>query len=183
MVTEAGNRVLIPRPQRQPDRFAERLRREGFEPCVLPVIEIIPDTDPALARRLSSAVHAADDLIFVSGNAVDSCLALLEACNAKLPVHRQYFAVGRSTAEALQQRGMAVNFPARQADSEGVLALPALRQPGGRQILICRGRGGREKLARELRQLRGGRSAAPRWTLSSSTTGSPRPPTRRRSTA
>ena len=150
MATEGRAGVLIPRPRRAPDRFVELLERAGFEPRVLPVLEIVPKAEPALGRRLSAALQSADTVIFVSGNAVDSCLALLAAGGADLPADGHYLAVGRATAEALQRYGIAADFPSGRVDSEGLLTLPALRRPAGRRILICRGRGGREKLAGEL---------------------------------
>ena len=62
---------------------------------------------------------------------------------------------GGTTAAALLAAGRPADFTAAKADSEGLLADPAFADVAGRRILIVRGVGGRELLARSLRA-RGG---------------------------
>ena len=140
--------VLVPRPARDPDRFAALLREAGFDPLSLAVMEIVPlaGQSPGLKRALG-----ADAVIFVSGNAVDCCMDLLADAGMSFPVAVPCFAVGRSSAEALRYRGIEAGFPAHRADSEGLLDFPALNRVRGKRILVCRGQGGREKLPETLR--------------------------------
>jgi uroporphyrinogen-III synthase len=63
------------------------------------------------------------------------------------------FAPGPGTAAALAATGIAdARIPATTHDSEGLLALPPLRDVGGKRVVIFRGEGGRDHLGDALRQ-------------------------------
>ena len=71
-----------------------------------------------------------------------------QAAGADRPL---FGAVGRATAAALREQGLAPDLvPERGFDSEALLALPALTQVAGKRALIVRGEGGRPLLGETL---------------------------------
>jgi uroporphyrinogen-III synthase len=112
------------------------------------VIEILPARDPRTARAVLDSLDDFALVIFVSPNAVEHGLAVLDA--ARVPESRALFAaVGESTAAALAQAGAAaVLWPTDGSSSEALLALPELGETAvvGSRILIVRGEGGRRLL-------------------------------------
>jgi uroporphyrinogen-III synthase len=98
----------------------------------------------ALARALS-----APRLLFTSPNAVRAAAALLPL--ARKP-DQSWIAVGSGTVTALRKAGIdGVDFPSRM-DSEGLLALPALKDLQGIRIGLVTAPEGREVLSSALRE-------------------------------
>ncbi len=144
----AGLRVLVTRARHQSAGLVTLIEQHGGTAIRFPVIEILPARDPRAAR---AALDSLDDfvlVIFVSPNAVEHGLAVLDT--ARVPKTRAAFAaVGESTAAALAQAGAAaVLWPADGSSSEALLALPELGETAvaGSRILIVRGEGGRPLL-------------------------------------
>lgn len=109
----------------------------AYQPILFPTLQI-----EALNNTPSKDHYAA--IIFISVNAVQWGWKILNTLN-----HHdcQIFAVGGSTAKKLAEYGFKVNvFPAKKASSEALLAMPEVRQLYNQNILIFRGRGGRETL-------------------------------------
>lgn len=146
----AGLTVVVTRPERQAGRFIELVQRAGARSLALPAIEIdAVQLEDAARIRLAPDAH--DWTIYTSANAVEASLAMLPR-----PSRCRIGAVGRATALALREHGIAVDaLPADRSDSEGLLALAALANVAGQRILILRGVGGRELLREELSR-RGG---------------------------
>ena len=140
--------VLVPRPYRAGDTLVMQLRDAGAEVYPLPVVALEPL--PRQGATLGQTLSVADIIIFVSAHGVDFCLRQLAKEGSDLPGGPRYMAVGRTTAQRLEATGRQVVFPSREANSEGLLALPELAAVAGKHILICRGRGGRDALRREL---------------------------------
>jgi uroporphyrinogen-III synthase len=90
---------------------------------------------------------------FVSANAARLGLNAVAGCWPQWPHRLPVYAVGQGTASVLEQDGLTVTLPER-ADSEGLIALPALQAVSGQRFLLFRGQGGRE-LLRETLQARG----------------------------
>lgn len=145
MTPLAGVTVIVTRPARQAARLAALLREAGATVIALPTIEIEPlELDPAACARL--APDDFDWTIFTSANAVESALRQLPR-----PTRCRIAAIGRATARALAQHGIAVDaVPDGTPDSEGLLALEPFAAPRGRRILILKGAGGRPWLREEL---------------------------------
>lgn len=142
-------RVLVPRPATQSAALLLQLGQAGMQALPLPVIVIVPLTDacPPTARF--------DEVIFVSRNAVRHGAPLLQAAHATLPP--QLAAVGPGTALALREAGYRdVLEPAEGAPAggDGLLLNPAFaaERVRGHAMLIVRGVGGEETLARVLRE-------------------------------
>jgi uroporphyrinogen-III synthase len=137
----AGLTVVVARPAAQAGPLLASLRAAGAEPIAIPALVIEPlALDPAEARA------DCDWLIFTSANAVEHYPGPLPAAGGP-----RIAAVGRATARALAERGVAVDaLPRERFDSEGLLALPEFAAPLSGSILIVRGQGGRELLREEL---------------------------------
>jgi uroporphyrinogen-III synthase len=72
---------------------------------------------------------------------------------APLPGNPRIAAVGKGTARALRDAGLAVDIlPQGRFDSEALLELEALQQLQDRRVLILRGNGGRALLGESLQQ-------------------------------
>jgi uroporphyrinogen-III synthase len=144
----AGLRVLVTRARHQSTGLVTLIEQHGGTAIRFPVIEILPPRD---ARSARAAMARLDDfalVIFVSPNAVEHGLAMLD--RARVAQTRAAFAaVGESTAAALAQAGLScVLRPAHGASSEALLALAELGATAvaGSEILIVRGEGGRQLL-------------------------------------
>lgn len=141
----AGLTVVVTRPERQAGPLLRRLREAGAVAVAFPtlVIERI-ELDDAARNRCAPDAH--DWVIFTSTNAVECALAQLPR-----PTQARVAAVGRATARALAELGVAIDAaPAGVSDSEGLLATRELAEVRGHRILILKGTGGRDKLRESL---------------------------------
>lgn len=149
-----GKIILVTRPRHQSESLCHMIEQEGGTAIRLPLLEILPvEPDPDLERKISEITRC-DAVIFISRNAVNATLEFLKNdlhCFSGKPI----YAVGRSTAGALEEAGLdKVIYPEEGADSESLLALPSLQSPEvmNKKIMIFRGQGGRPMLADNLRQ-------------------------------
>jgi uroporphyrinogen-III synthase len=138
--------VVLTRPQANSERLSEALQNEGFQTRVMPIItiEAIPTAEQAPAPSLSDDALC----IFISANAVRFGLPQLGSALAR-DSDLTVIAVGNKTRDTLAAEGIQAQVPVR-ADSEGLLAMPALSAPDSRDVVIVKGEGGRELLASEL---------------------------------
>lgn len=148
MADLAGRRILVTRPSHQAGELAQGIRAAGGEPVLFPLLEIRPIADPAqLYAQLSELAHY-QLLIFISPNAVAFGMAAIAAAGVNWrELSARFATVGQSSAQALRELGVSnVLVPHEQFDSEGLLALPALRAVADWRVLIVRGEGGRAVL-------------------------------------
>jgi uroporphyrinogen-III synthase len=148
-----GVGIIVTRPARQSVGITRQLAALGATPIIFPAIIILPPTN----RASLDSVHATLDhyaiAIFISANAVEYGVPAPSIWPAKLLT----LAPGPGTAAALAATGIAgTRIPASTYDSEGLLALPELREVDGKRIVIFRGEGGRGNLGETLR-VRGAR--------------------------
>jgi uroporphyrinogen-III synthase len=136
--------VWVTRPQEQAGALCQRIEALGWHAIPFPAIAI-ESLRPAPAPRASDY----DLLLFVSRNAVLHGLPQL----GPIPASVRIGSVGNGTASQLREQGLTVQLvPEANADSEGLLAIPALRQVAGARVLILRGEGGRPLLGDALRE-------------------------------
>lgn len=146
----AGKGILVTRPREQAQALIERLQAVGARAIIFPAIEIVPPIDVAHLQQVMNRLVEFDWLVFISPTAVSHFFLVLGSRG--LPALSRVAAVGGGSARALQQRGVEnVVYPQGGADSEALLALPAMQSMAGQKILIVRGEGGRELLAETLR--------------------------------
>lgn len=143
--------VLVTRPAGQGDALCKGIDARGFCAHQLPLLELEPLAElPAAERRRVLALDEFRHIIFVSANAVRFGMAVIEDFWPQLPVGLNWYAVGDGTARALAAFGVTAQTPGPDMTSEGLLALPDLVNCGGERVLLVKGEGGREALAREL---------------------------------
>ncbi|WP_096086733.1 uroporphyrinogen-III synthase [Agaribacterium haliotis] len=149
--------VVAGRPEAQNRQWAEKLAAEGFQPLLAPLlaIELLDaDSDAAIRGRVAD-LDQYQQLIFVSQNAVNAMLPLIDRWWPQLPIAQLYIAVGAATAKLLKtgldKLGLDSEVQCTEAmNSEALLQLESLVQVQHQKILICRGQGGRPLLAEEL---------------------------------
>ena len=145
----ADLRVVVTRPDHQAEPLCRRLEAAGATALRFPGLTIEPAADVAAARARLEAMAEFDRIVFVSANAVWCAARML---GGDLPeLAGRYAAVGAATARALEGAGRPPSLVPDDHRSEGLLALPELRDVSGRRVLIVRGEGGRELLAETLR--------------------------------
>lgn len=105
--------------------------------------------DDAGTRAALRAALSAPKLVFTSPAAVRAARALR---TLRARRGQAWFAVGSGTAAALRRAGIADAVAPKRMDSEGLLALPALRDVRGGQVGLVTAPGGRGRIAVVLRR-------------------------------
>ncbi|RYY94498.1 MAG: hypothetical protein EOO24_24625 [Comamonadaceae bacterium] len=144
-----GWTVVSLRPRGQHQALRAAAARACARMLALSPLAIDVRTDAGSGLALRDAL-AADLVLFTSPNAVSAAAVLGRVRNQR---GRSVLAVGEGTRHALQRLGVDALSPTRM-DSEGLLAMPALRDIGGRRIGLVTAPGGRNRLAPAL-QARG----------------------------
>ena len=133
--------ILLTRPLSQVDGLQSLVSSGGHQPILFPTLEVHALHNKPLCENY-------DAVIFISANAVDYGKQVLNQLNTQT---LQIFAVGAATAKKLQTHGYHVDaFPEKKASSEALLAMDAIKRLSGQNILIFRGKGGRETLKQGL---------------------------------
>lgn len=148
MATTAERCLMVPlvvRPAAQAAELVQLLRQHGHAPLCCPLLETVAGSK---LSRLPELLPQADIVIAVSMHAVHFTHHFLLQTGQTWP-HIDYFAVGQASADAFADVGIAASCP-DDPRSEGLLALPALQQVSGKRVLILRGNGGRDLIARTL---------------------------------
>jgi uroporphyrinogen-III synthase len=143
-------KVLITRPRKQADSFADALTNAGFEPIFFPVIEIHPFEENVALDRAIAKLECYDWVVFTSVNGVDafferfdfyrrdtqsaekSTINLREPGDSAVKVA----AIGPKTAQSLENRGVKPDFVPDEYVAEAIL--PGLGDLLGRWVLLPR---------------------------------------------
>lgn len=130
-------RVLVTRPLREAQRWAQTLAAQGLDAVVLPLIDIAPVGDAPPAQQL--AHYRA--VMFVSGNAVNHFLR-----EDGVPFASRAWAPGPGTRDALLDAGVdasLIDAPAADAaqfDSESLWQRVSGQIRPADRVLVVRGR-------------------------------------------
>lgn len=147
----AGFGVVITRPREQAATLAELIQQAGGNPILFPLLEIAPVEDYTAFDHAVSQLDAFDWAIFISSNAVQHGMHRLLAFRS-FPTQVRCAAIGPSTTSELARFGIVdVVAPAHRFDSESLLNLPEMQEVSGKRCMIFRGIGGRDLLAKTLR--------------------------------
>ncbi len=145
--------VVVTRPANQAIGLVAAIQEKGGHAIKWPALRIEPIKESDQTRQHISALRIYDHIIFISVNAVNHGLRAIADHELDLK-DMSVFAVGKTTAKALEDAGIEnVHIP-EIASSEGLLAMPAFSNDAvlGKRYLIFRGIGGNEKLAEGLNQ-------------------------------
>lgn len=143
--------VLITRPAPQGQALVAQLQEHGVIAYAYPMLEII--ASPAIDQlpHELQQLQAGDSLCAISRHATHFAAQYLQQQQIDWPTTINYFAVGKQSAQQLQQACLqTVAYCAAQQTSEGLLTLTGLKQIAGKRVLILRGQAGREHLAQSL---------------------------------
>lgn len=155
----SGLRLLITRPQRQAKKWQQLLQREGASTECVSMMEIVPigsdNCNQEAVQAIKSVIMDLDryqHVIFVSQNAAQFGAEWIDQYWPQIPVGLKFYAVGRATAEVLEQAGFEVIAAGGTMNSEALLLRPELQQLHEQKVAIFRGLGGRTLLAEMLRE-------------------------------
>lgn len=144
----AGVGVLVTRPEHQAHGLCRLIEAEGGSTIRFPALDIHAVPELPAVRTALGPVDRFHLVIFVSANAVRFGADLLAQRR-----DMRIAAIGHATAAALNAASHRVSVvPQDGYDSEALLACPDLRHMPGQQVLIVRGRGGRELLGDTLKE-------------------------------
>lgn len=152
-----GRRVLVTRAPHQARELAREIRAVGAEPVLQPMIELLPQDDPAERAAIDAALarlDVTDALVFSSSNAVHFFSEALEARGLDASAFEgQVLCVGQKTAESALAAGLPVSRVATgRSDAEGLLhEFMQHLSPEGLRVLIPRSDIGRTVIADGLR--------------------------------
>jgi len=150
-------KLLVTRPADQALEWTVRLQERGIDAAALPLIGIQPAPDGAAVAAAWATLAGMSLVVFVSPNAAEQFFALRPAGLA-WPAGVLAGSPGPGTTRTLRALGVpasAIAAPAHDAaqfDSEALWAQLSARDWSGRQVLIVRGDGGRDWLARTLNE-------------------------------
>ena len=152
----AGQRVIVTRPEHQAEPLCRRLSELGADVCRWPLLQIeaIDTAEPGYQalKNIFLDLDNYHSVIFVSANAARFGHDWIDQYWPQLPLGINWLAVGSATAGELQRLGIDCQAAQGKMDSEALLALAQLQRVDGERVLICRGQGGRDKLAQTLIQ-------------------------------
>ena len=133
--------VLLTRPIVQNNSIKTLLLKNGYTPLLFPSLEII-------ALRQKPINTNFDVIIFISVNAVNYGIKYLKKLiNKKVSIAT----IGNTTKKCVEGYGLTVNVsPSYNYSSKSLLATKYFSNISGKNILIVRGRGGKEVLKNKL---------------------------------
>jgi len=148
-----GVKVLVTRPEQQAEVLCEAIENLGGKAIRFPVIEITQSENQLAAKTILENISQYDIGIFISRNAVEWTMKLLDEKTTTLD-KMTLIAISAATAETLKQVSSEQLISNSGTNSEALLELDALGADviRGKKIIIFRGQGGREFLATKLRE-------------------------------
>ena len=147
--------VLVTRPQGQADTLMAAIDAAGGKAVHCPVMDIVALTDKVQLQQCKQKIMVLDEfqqVIFISGNAVNFGMAWVHQYWPQLPVGIDWHGIGKKTVAQLIDQGVPCQpyKPQGAMNSEALLQHKSLQQLAGQKVLIVRGIGGRDYLAQQL---------------------------------
>jgi uroporphyrinogen-III synthase len=148
-----GKKVLVTRPLKQADNLCDLIEASNGQAIRFPTIEILPPDNSESVHQKLGELSNFDMGIFISRNAVLKTIQH-PAFNMIQLQGLTLFAIGAGTAEQLSEFGIVhVAYVEGKSSSEELLEKEELQTKcvANKNIIIFRGRGGREYLAETLK--------------------------------
>ena len=144
------SKVLITRPRKQAQTFADALEEAGFTPIFFPVIQIRAMDDLSALDEAMAQIDSYEWIIFSSTNAVDVFFDAVGAQHVaplqlRLP---KIAAIGSKTEASLRSRGVDADFVPKEYIGEAILA--GLGDVQDKWILLPRAKVAREVVPQEI---------------------------------
>jgi uroporphyrinogen-III synthase len=150
----AGKRIVLTRAPERARELVSTLEELGAEVVLLPMLSFAPPEDWEKLDEQLRQLESFDAILFLSKNAVlylfDRCAQLGIQCETLLGSRRVIGAVGPATAQALEEKGVRVNYVAEKGTGESLARElgPSLAE---RRVLLPRSDRGDERLPGALR--------------------------------
>lgn len=149
-----GKTLWLTRPEGQIKSLQGALESHGAKVLSMPMLAITPLEVNAAIKSKVLNLDQYDLLFFISTNAANLGMELIQQYWPQFPLQLKIFAVGPTTAAVIENYDLDVEYPAVGMSTEALMTLDSLKEIENSKALIVRGVGGREILAKEL-QLRG----------------------------
>jgi len=149
-----NKRILITRPNQQADHLSSLITNYGGISVKFPTVEIQPLSRTNELTECFNRIGRYNFIIFISRSAAKIAIEQFVK-NVDLIKHIQLVAIGPSTAKELSSYNLKnIIFPLDDADTEGLLNLEEMQSDNvsDKNILIIRGIGGRQLLAKSLKE-------------------------------
>ena len=137
--------ILLTRPEEKSQQLAEHLAEKAIKSTIQPILVL---EEIEVSEQQLSMLDDADIVLFVSQDAA----RFLHALKPELAKNSIYLAVGKSTAEVVTELFKNPCASPIVETSEGLLAMPELNNVASKRIVLVKGKGGRNKLAKELKE-------------------------------
>ncbi len=141
-------RVVVTRPPLQSARLIRLLDEAGYEPLVMPLLDIValPVPDESWA-----AFASADVVVVTSPTGAHHLVERLTESGRRHPAVARVAAVGRETRTVLENAGVAVDVTPVRATGAALSDALAASGVDGARVVLARAREGRAELATGLR--------------------------------
>ncbi len=135
-----GKRVLVTRAKRQAGELSRLLLKHGAQPVEMPVIQTCPPSNWSEFDSTVRNLRSYSWVIFTSVNAVDTFFERLQAL--KLDTRQfggvKVGAMGPATAQALEQRGILLDYMPATYTSQGFVSGLRKKDLAGLRVLLPR---------------------------------------------
>jgi uroporphyrinogen III methyltransferase/synthase len=149
-----GRKIVITRAADQAGEFSERLRALGADAIELPVIALVPPSDPAPLDQAIANLAGYDWLIFTSVNGVRFFLDRLDQSAHDLrSLKARICAIGPATRRAVETLHLKVDLMPEEYVAESLVKTFTAENVSGKKILIPRAAVARDVIPNELEKL------------------------------
>ena len=147
-----GKRILVTRPEHQAAEIISLLKGHGAEVYPVPLIKIVPVGDNAGIKSRMKALSSYDWVIFTSVNGVDLFLKAARRYKVGLGLlkARKFAAIGRKTADVLENAGIPVSLVPKDFVQESLAEELIRRVPRDARLLLINAEGSRPVLQKSL---------------------------------
>jgi uroporphyrinogen III methyltransferase/synthase len=152
-----GRKVVVTRNREQAGELAVRLERKGAEVLRLPLLSIVPSTDPEVEEEVFEELGSYDWIVFSSANGVRCFFDLLIEKYEDLRAfgNLRVAAVGEATARAVRAYHLRVDLIPNRATAEDLAeALIATGELEHAKVVVVTGNLGRDVLIDRLNEAR-----------------------------
>jgi uroporphyrinogen III methyltransferase/synthase len=152
----ANRRIVLTRAPEQASELARALESLGAEVILFPTVAFAPPEDWQKLDEQLRHLDWFDAILFLSKNAVryifERCAQLGIKCEMIESSNRFIAAVGPATAQALTEKGLRVNYVAKNHTGESLVG--ELRESlAGRRVLLPRSDRGDDRVPNALREI------------------------------